>query len=287
MENQPRYFWLKFLTILGPTAFVAVGEWMRETYLRFHYSHLVVSFIAIATTMVAAVIFSWFMFRTLNGIEEEQRSFKEAISSLKERERISREMHDGIAQNLAVLKLEAYKLRELVEHDSAVSAEMETLDKLINQTYLEVRQSLYDLRASQRLEDGFWSTIDKQTAEFQRQTGIDVTLRPPTPLEEPWNQLASVQILRIIQEALSNVRRHSRAHRVNLVCQRQGRMMRFTIEDDGWGFETQPVGSEANHYGLSVMRERAESIGGGLAVESRPGAGTTVTLTVPAEGRSG
>lgn len=284
MEDHLRTVWLKTLTIVGPTLFVAVGEFVREVYLRKHLPHYMVSAIAVATTLVAAVVFSWYMFRALEGLETERRTFKEALLSLKERERLAREMHDGLSQNLSVLKLEAYKLKGLVHEQPELLETIDSLDKLINQTYLEVRQTLYDLRASQRLDEGFWPTIDRQIQEFRRQTGVEVVVQSSMASQEPWSQLASVQILRIVQEALTNVRKHAGASTVVLTCREAGVGVEFTIHDDGCGFAARPTGSD-DRYGLFVMQERAESVGGRLHVESQPGKGTTVTWVVPREGR--
>jgi signal transduction histidine kinase len=286
VSDRARYGWLKLLTILGPTIFVSVGEYVRQVYLRHYFSAPVVSAIVIGTTVVGAVWFSWFVFRAVERIERERRTYKEALLALTERERIAREMHDGVAQNLAVLKLETYRLKSLAAGDgSSLQDELETIDKLINQTYLEVRQTLYDLRASQRLDEGFWPTIQRQLQEFERQTGIMALLDPPNPLEEPWDALASMQILRIVQEALANVRKHAQASTVKVCYVRQGDRIRLAVADDGRGFLVSASGSPANHYGLQVMQERAEAIGATIAIESWPGQGTTITLTVPLQRR--
>jgi signal transduction histidine kinase len=281
MDDRARYLWLKILTILGPTIFVAGGELVRTYYLSSHFSPALVSVITVVTTLIGAILFSWYVFRAMERLETERRAYKEAVLSLRERERIAREMHDGVAQNLAVLKMEAYKLKDLSQGNQEVREEVETIDKLINQTYLEVRQTLYDLRASRRLHEGFWPTIQRQVEEFERQTGLAVEFSPLDPPAEPWSELASVQILRIIQEALANVRKHASARRVEFSCARQGRTVQFVIRDDGQGFAVGDMELKAHHYGLSVMKERAEAIGGRLSVESQPGQGTTVALIVP------
>jgi signal transduction histidine kinase len=284
MEDRRRYVWLKILTILGPTIFVAVAEYIREMYLREHFPPYVVSIIVIAATLVAAIVFSWYMFRALESMETERRTYKEALLSLKERERLAREMHDGLSQNLAVLKMEAYKLRSLCQDDDRLTEEMETIDKLINQTYLEVRQTLYDLRATRRLDEGFWPIIARQVSEFERQTGIRVSLTQLAPAEEPWSELASVQILRIIQEALSNVRKHAAATTVDFQCVRHHDRVEFVVRDNGQGFDETAAPSR-DHYGLLVMQERAESVGGKVDIQSSVGEGTTVTLVIPIERR--
>lgn len=290
MEDRARYLLLKLLTILGPTLFVTAGEIVRTVYLRVHFSPATVSLIAIATTLVGAVIFSWYVFRAMEHLEQERRTYKEAMLSLQERERIAREMHDGVAQNLAVLKLEAYKIREAlghVDHTEEVREDVDQLETLVSQTYLEVRQTLYDLRASHRLHEGFWPAIEHQVEAFERHTSIDVVLEKHCPPHELWNELASVQILRIIQEALANVRQHAKAHQVVIGCVDEGRLVRFTIGDDGEGFDVDRISNRTEHYGLSVMRERAEAIDGCLRVTSQPGRGTTVTLEIKARGRGG
>jgi signal transduction histidine kinase len=288
MDDRTRYLWLKLLTILGPTLFVAVAELVRDYYLTPRFSPATVSGIAVCTTLVGAVIFSWYVFRAMERLETERRTYKEAVLSLKERERIAREMHDGIAQNLAVLKIEAYKLKDSaaqLESSAAMLEHLDLFEKLLNQTYLEVRQTLYDLRASRRLDEGFWPTIERQVREFERHTGVPVQLKPLEPREELWSDLASMQILRIIQEALANVRKHARARSVDLECVREGRTIEFMIRDDGLGFVPGTIGAEPDHYGLAVMKERAEAIGGYLMVDSQAGRGTTVTLRIPVEGR--
>lgn len=289
MDDRSRYLWLKLLTIWGPTLFVAGGELFRTIYLRRHFSPAMVSAIAVGTTLVGAIIFSWYVFRAMENLERERRAYKEAMLSLQERERIAREMHDGVAQNLAVLKIEVFKLREAVQRyqDPALTRQSDQLESIVNQTYLEVRQTLYDLRASQRLHEGFWPTVERQLEEFHRVSGVRVQFEPLRPPQELWNELASVQILRIIQEALANVRRHAEASRVAVTCRLEEQSVRIQVEDDGRGFNVDQLDTSAvDHYGLQVMQERAEAIGGRLEVASRRGVGTTVAIVLPAQGRS-
>lgn len=283
MDDRARYLWLKLLTILGPTLFVAGGELFRTIYLRRHFSPAAVSAIAVGTTLVGAIVFSWYVFRAMERLEAERRSYKEALLSLQERERIAREMHDGVAQNLAVLRLEVFKIREMLSHqgNGELLKECDAVESLVNQTYLEVRQTLYDLRASRQLHEGFWPTVERQLEEFQRVSGVEVRFEPLRPEKELWNELASVQILRIIQEALANVRRHADARRVAVICRLEGPAVKIFVQDDGRGFESGTATTPTDHYGLQVMRERADAIGGQLEVQSHPGSGTSVILTLP------
>lgn len=288
MDDRVRYLWLKLLTIVGPTLFVALGEIFRHEFLKVHFRSATVSVIMVGSTLVGAIIFSWYVFRVIERVEAERRTYKDAVLSMQERERIAREMHDGIAQNLAVLKLDAYKIKESLGRSAdadSLRSEVTHLEALVDQTFLEVRQTLYDLRASRRLHEGFWPTIERQIAEFERHTGIHVSFKPLYPARELWNELASVQILRIIQEALANVRQHAEAQAVDLAAHVDSGRVRFMIRDDGKGFDMANTGVQVEHYGLSVMKERAEAIGGRLRVASQPGGGTTVSLEIPVDRR--
>ena len=95
--------------------------------------------------------------------------------------------------------------------------------------------------------------------------------------------VSELQVLRIVQEALANVRKHSRARRADVRVEPAGDRLRITVQDDGIGFNPAELGrSEFPRFGLSTMRERAESVGGRLDLDSVPGRGTRVTIEVPA-----
>lgn len=287
-DDRGRYRRLKFLTIAGPTVFVAVGEEMRSYVFQQWLPPALVSLVAVAVTLLGAVVFSWYVFDMVERIENERRTYKEAMLALQERERIAREMHDGVAQNLAVLNLKVHHLTERLEANDqeAVSADLAGIKELVHDTYVEVRQSLYDLKVTRRLEEGFWAALEKQLRDFERNTGISVVYEPLVPAPEPWNDLVSVQILRIVQEALSNVRKHSGATRVAVSCRRQNGRLSLQVSDNGSGFDAADV-DRSRHFGLSVMHERAESVGAIATVQSAIGQGTTVSITLPDGKRGG
>jgi signal transduction histidine kinase len=94
--------------------------------------------------------------------------------------------------------------------------------------------------------------------------------------------LVEVQLIRVVQEALSNVRKHARAARAGVRLERVGEFARLTIEDDGQGFDpTHVARGQWPRFGLQSMRERVESVGGSFTIESTPGQGTKVTVQIP------
>lgn len=282
-NDRPRYLRLKLLTIAVPTLFVAIGEVVRSYMLRFRLSPMSLSLIMVAATFIGTVVFSNYVFSVMDDLDSERREYKEAMLALQERERIGREMHDGIAQNLAVMNLNLHHLTDLMKSEKYDQAwdELGQLQGLLNQTYDDVRQSLYDLKVSRRLEEGFWSALEKQVRDFAKYTGVPIDLEPLPRNEVLWNELVSVQILRIIQEALTNVRKHAEARRVRIVCRKTEDQLSFMVVDDGKGFDYDESQASQRHFGLGVMRERAETVGGWATIQSSPGQGTSVTVIVP------
>ncbi len=288
-DDRRRYRRLKILTTVGPTLFVAVAETFRFYYLRLVLPPASVSLVAVAVTLVGAAGFSTYVFDLVEKMETERREYKDAMLALQEREHLAREMHDGLAQNLAAINLNVHRARKLMESDDVegLQDELDRIQNAVNLSYSEVRQSLYDLRASQGLAEGFWPTLRTQVKDFQVSTGIPVTVEALPDDQEPWSTVAAVQILRIIQECLGNVRKHAQARRVLIRATQSDHETQLMVQDDGKGFVQHPSEDFGHHFGLSIMQERAASVGGTVVIESTPGSGTTVTITLALDGQRG
>ncbi|MBS0316336.1 MAG: type IV pili methyl-accepting chemotaxis transducer N-terminal domain-containing protein [Proteobacteria bacterium] len=204
---------------------------------------------------------------------------KEAAVS-QERSLLARELHDSIAQSLAFLKIQVQLLREAF--DARDQKQMEQvlgeIDAGVRESYADVRELLVHFRTRANDEDieiALTSTLQK----FERQSGLRATLRTsgygvPLPAD------VQIQILHIVQEALSNVRKHAQPSQVWVDVQQQP-VWRFEVRDDGVGFDVAGRSPDDTHVGLRIMAERAERIGARLEVSSRPGAGTSTVLTLP------
>jgi two-component system nitrate/nitrite sensor histidine kinase NarX len=205
------------------------------------------------------------------------------LAIAEERNLLAQELHDSIAQALAFLNLQTQMLRKaLAEPDTAET--MRILDEIqagVQESYADVRELLVHFRtriAEGDVEHGIRTLLSR----VEHQTGMRTELRvsgAAVPLA-PDDQL---QVLHILQEAVSNVRKHASASRVEVELAR-GADYAFTVRDDGCGFDPAgaPAGDDADaHVGLRIMRERAARIGGTVSVRSRPGHGTEVVLRVP------
>lgn len=204
------------------------------------------------------------------------------IATARERLRIAHEMHDGLAQVLGYVNTKVQAAKQYLRRGKTeeASTQLEELAVSARQAYGDVREAIVGLRTL----PGSDRTLAEVLAEFlhhwKEQSGvrtelsIDPDLRLQTTVE--------LQIVRIIQESLTNVRKHARATiaRVN-VDKQDGRLI-VTIQDDGLGFNPDvTTRGEFPKFGLTTMRERASSIRASLDIDSEPGAGTTVRFSMP------
>lgn len=212
------------------------------------------------------------------------------LAILEERERIAHEMHDGVGQLLAYVNVEMLALTRLLEQGQMeeARARVARIEAAAKEAYGDVREGILGLRATPTPERGFLVALGEYLEGFRLQSGLSVEVEAPGADEELGLSFsAEIQVLRIVQEALANVRKHARASRATVRLTGVEEVLRLVVEDDGQGFEPTAAGHEGRpRFGLQTMRERAEAIGGSLTVESNSGAGTRLTLTVPRAARA-
>jgi two-component system, NarL family, nitrate/nitrite sensor histidine kinase NarX len=196
-----------------------------------------------------------------------------------ERNLLAQELHDSIAQSLAFLNLQAQMLEDSLEQGSIHSAreELARIREGIQESYDDVRELLVHFR-TRMAESDVETAIASSLLRFEQQTRIK-TKFSQSGVGLPLAPEAQLQVMHIVQESLSNARKHSRASSVEIEMLR-GPVYRFRVRDDGEGFDPAAVPGDL-HVGLRIMRERARRIGGELEVHSAPGRGTQVVLTLP------
>lgn len=202
---------------------------------------------------------------------------KEAAVS-NERGLLAQELHDSIAQSLAFLKIQVQLLRTAVSREdrTALLRVVDEIDAGVKESYSDVRELLVHFRTRadvEEIEPALRTTLHK----FHNQTGVATDIKVEGHGVALPNDV-QVQVLHIVQEALSNIRKHARASAVSLRVT-QAPAWRFEVTDDGIGFDSQtPAGD--SHVGMRIMSERARRIGGELSISSNPGRGTTVALSL-------
>jgi len=229
----------------------------------------------LAAVIVASFLIAWLPY--MININASQTIRRQAI--LSERSRLSREIHDGVAQSLGIVHWKAELLRQTIAGGKMPEALPQVIEvkKLIEAAQQEVKEAVDELRTSAEGKQGFVPTLARYATEFTQTYGIrcelhvaDGQVTLPLPAE--------VELLRIAHEALSNVRKHSAASTVEVSFESKKDCIEMTIKDNGTGFDTR-AGFQG--HGLAVMEERALSLGGELAIATSLGRGTEVKVRLP------
>jgi two-component system nitrate/nitrite sensor histidine kinase NarX len=197
-----------------------------------------------------------------------------------ERGFIARELHDSIAQSLAFLRIQLTLLRNDIKSGDVarIDKTLGELDAGVHESLGDVRELLVHFRTRTNSED-IAPALKTTLQKFEHQTGLATHLDiegdgMPLPAD------VQVQVLHVVQEALSNVRKHAQAREVWVEVQ-QAPQWRVEVRDDGCGFDPDGAGPDETHVGLRIMRERAQNIGATVEVASVPGSGTCVVLKLP------
>jgi signal transduction histidine kinase len=218
-------------------------------------------------------------------LEAEIARQRQSLAVLEERERIAREMHDGLAQVLGYVNTKAQAVRRFlaIGKTEQAQAHLLQLEEAALEVYADVREAILGLRTAVSSEKGLAQTLQEYLKSFEQQSGIRTRLIiTDEDASDRFAPHVEVQLVRIIQESLTNVRKHANAQYTTVRLERTNNHARITIEDDGRGFElAQSQRDGQPHFGLQTRRERAEGVGGTLDVESSPNNGARVCVIFP------
>jgi signal transduction histidine kinase len=218
--------------------------------------------------------------------EKHRRSEEEAI--VEERRRIAREIHDGLAQDLAGLRFRVRLWHKLVDDDPAqMHVELDGLRNLLSEKIREVRRSIFALRPVALDKLGFYPALRQFIGEFGEQNQLYIDLRITGPPERLPVFLEPV-LFRITQESLNNVGKHAQAQMVWIALDLTSPdVVTLRIRDDGEGFDLALLeqASQRGHVGLKQMRERVENLQGVFELHSQLGSGTEIQAVLPLAGK--
>jgi len=225
---------------------------------------------------VAPALYSVYLFRRF-------RSRAGAI----ERARVARELHDTAIQSLISIEMQVDVLRRRTGHDPQVSAELERIQELLRQEVLELRELMQTMRPVDIGPNQFLDFIAQLVERFSRDTGIAV--RFVSELQEVALPATTCrELARVVQEGLVNIRKHSSAHSAVVRFGAQNGSWQLVIDDDGHGF---PFAGRLNlgqldhaRQGPAIIKERVRAVGGDMTIESTPGSGSRIEITVPQKG---
>jgi signal transduction histidine kinase len=227
--------------------------------------------------------------RAARELQEQLQALTGRLHALQEEERrqIAREVHDELGQALTALKLDLAWIRRRVlgkrkPHPATVAGKCEAMSRVVDEAIESVRRVAAELHPTLLERIGLAAAIEAYVREFGRRAGVDATV-VATIGDTDLDLGVSMQLFRIVQEALTNVGRHARATSVVVTLDRSDDGLRLVVTDNGRGMASPPPGS----LGLLGMQERARLCGGDIFVDSAPGRGTSVRVRVPVGGAAG
>jgi two-component system nitrate/nitrite sensor histidine kinase NarX len=203
------------------------------------------------------------------------------LAEMRERNRLAQELHDTVAQALGYLNLKigmTYTSLDSGQVETA-QANLKELKKVIGEAYTDVREEIFNLRAKVQLGMSFMEVLGRYIDKYRRFYNLNIQLiqeADPTLFEFPPE--VTSQLIRTIQEALINIRKHAQVNTAIIRLGQENEQLWIRIEDKGQGFDLDKVKEKTSSFGLQMMRERVESVGGSLEVDTIPGQGTRITL---------
>ncbi|MEY3481541.1 MAG: hypothetical protein RIQ71_2316 [Verrucomicrobiota bacterium] len=209
--------------------------------------------------------------RRLIQIQEEQK------------QTISRELHDNVAQVLSVVTNRISLARETSKVPAWLRQELKDMQDNINTALSDIRILARDLRPSLLDHCGFAATLEKNGHDFRKRTGIDLEMQVERDATDFLATGELTHLFRLVQEAMQNIEEHSRAERAWIILEQSDSVMKLEIGDNGCAFTPQRVteAQAGGHLGLLGMRERAELLGGNFELNATPGEGTIIRVSVP------
>jgi signal transduction histidine kinase len=209
------------------------------------------------------------------------------MATLKERERIAQELHDTLAQELAVLQIKLNEAEANLPSDAARARDaFEEIHKITGRAYEELRQAIFGLHTMVSKSLGLIPTLTEYLHDYSHMTKIPVSLKVARPEALRFAPDVEVQLIRIVHEALTNVFKHAQARHGTVNLEAADGFGQIMIEDDGRGFVLSDSPDNGLHLGLKTMRERAEAAGGKLTINSVSGKGTQVVVCLPLDERT-
>jgi signal transduction histidine kinase len=263
---------------LIPFELIRLGAVDKDFFAGYGFHILLVS-----ATVVGVVAFSFAMFHFIGRAQAEMAAAEHQRAILAERERIARELHDSLAQVLGAthLRLRALSSRDDVRGSPGIAREIEALADVCEEGYRDVREAILELHESSRADRNLLDSLRAYVEKYSTQCGIETSLETALERELALPPRSEIQIIRVVQEALTNVRKHSGAASAEVRIVQENGSLRFVVEDNGRGFDSARALVDRDGFGLHSMRERMELIGGTLVTDSASGRGTRVVAEVP------
>lgn len=260
------YETVKWLILVLPTLTIGLWEYVRHTFLLPYISMDLGNLLSPVILFAVTITLTRKLFLIYEAMQEEVRQERARKAATEERERLVRQLHDGLAQSLFLLSVQI----EQMERQTPAPEQWNELKKSVRIIHEYTRQAMNNLKTPKSDAGYDWLQMMRQTAEqFQRETGLAVAVTAEGTAAEAEKALSAkerVALHACLQEALMNVRKHAKARRVDIFFGQRAGLLCLVVEDDGIGFVGEPW-NEKDKFGVRIMQERAAEVGWQLKLE--------------------
>lgn len=256
------YRQIKWLILIIPTLTIGLWEYIRHEYLLPYISMELGNWLSPLIVLLVTLTLLLRLFSLMEHLQEELNSAREARTILEERERLARELHDGIAQSLFLLSVKMHKLEK--DKQGEPDHSYRELRDTVRRVHEDVRQAISNLRYASTDVLPWTQVVRDMIRDLQKETGLDVSFKWDFP-EEMLSAKEKVELSACVREALMNVRKHANARHVKVEFCKMPSGWIVTVEDDGREFPDKPF-ADPVHYGLRMIRERADEMGWNFSI---------------------
>jgi len=244
-----------------PTVTIGLWEYARHTFLLPYISMDLGNVLATVIVFLVTITMMRGLFKMMEETQEKLNEERLAKAALQEREKLARELHDGISQSLFMLSVKLDQL-EMAKSDEERNDKLDKLREKVRYVYEDVRQAIGNLQTEPEAADLPWSqSLLTMIEEFKRETGIEFHLQWQLS-EDPLSAKEKIELFACLREALMNVQKHAQATKVWLTGQSTSDGFRCKLKDNGRGFEEYPFELKGKgKYGLQMMKDRAGQMG--------------------------
>jgi Signal transduction histidine kinase, nitrate/nitrite-specific len=274
---------IKWAILLIPTITLGLWEYIRHQFLLPYLSMELGNFLAPLLVLIVTLTLLTKLFRMMEDTQSMLQREKAMKAVFEEREQLARELHDGISQSLFLLSVKLDKL-EQAEDSSDRAAATEQIRGTVRHVYEDVRQSIANLQAAPVTTDVPWMNAIRELAEDARKNG-QLQVRLDWRLSDGLlNGKEQVELLAILREAVMNVRKHANAAELVIASEPLEDGFHMTVRDNGAGADTDALWAKG-HFGIRMMRDRAQSMGWAFTANGVSGQGTIITVEKTKGGR--
>ncbi|WP_459966767.1 sensor histidine kinase [Paenibacillus sp. JCM 10914] len=254
---------MKWLILVIPTLTIGIWEYVRHEFLLSYISMDLGNLLAPVIVFLVSILFLTQLFALIERNQEELNEARAMQAAMQERERIGRELHDGIAQSLFLLSAQIDRIEKIDRNDTA----FQDIKESIHRTNSYVRGAIANLR--QPADPGaipWMHSMNSLIMELKQETDLQFNIEWEIP-DAMLSDKEKVELLASIRESLLNIHKHAEASKVDILARATRTGWECHVRDDGKGFSQDKLLKATNHYGIKIMRDRAKHMGWNFDIE--------------------